>query len=45
MSGTNQSKVTVTLRNPLDHNDLLEYYIIPDESKIGSDDKNSETQI
>ena len=37
MSGTNQSKVTVTLRNPLDHNDLLEYYIIPDESKIGQD--------
>jgi hypothetical protein len=37
MSGTNQSKVVVTLRNPLDHNDLLDYYIVPNNSKIGQD--------
>jgi hypothetical protein len=37
MSGTNQSKVTVTLRNPLNHNDLLEYYIIPDNTILAKD--------
>jgi len=37
MLGTDQSKVTVTLRNPLDHNDLLEYYIIPDDHQLARD--------
>jgi hypothetical protein len=37
MLGTDQSKVTVTLRNPLDHNDLLEYYIIPNDSQLAKD--------
>jgi hypothetical protein len=37
MSGTNQSKVTVTLRNPLDHTDLLDYYIIPNDSQLAKD--------
>jgi hypothetical protein len=37
MSGINQSKVTVTLRNPLDHNDLLEYYIIPNDTQLAQD--------
>ena len=37
MNGTNQSKVTVTLRNPLDHSDFLEYYIIPNDSQLASD--------
>lgn len=37
MNGTNQSKVTVTLRNPLDHNDLLEYYIIPNDTPLAQD--------
>lgn len=37
MSGTNQSKITVTLRNPLDHTDLLEYYIIPNDSQLAQD--------
>lgn len=37
MSGTNQSKITVTLRNPLDHNDLLEYYIVPDDHQLARD--------
>lgn len=37
MSGTNQSKVTVTLRNPLDHTDLLEYYIVPNDSQLAQD--------
>lgn len=37
MSGTNQSKITVTLRNPLDHTDLLEYYIIPDDHRLAQD--------
>jgi hypothetical protein len=37
MSGTNQSKVTVTLRNPLDYSDLLEYYIIPNDSELAKD--------
>ena len=37
MSGTNQSKITVTLRNPLDHQDLLDYYIIPNDSQLAQD--------
>jgi hypothetical protein len=37
MSGINQSKITVTLRNPLDHNDLIEYYIIPDDHQLARD--------
>lgn len=37
MSGTNQSTVKVTLRNPLDHNDLLDYYIIPNETQLAKD--------
>jgi hypothetical protein len=37
MLGTDQSKVTVTLRNPLDHNDLLEYYIIPNDTQLAKD--------
>lgn len=37
MSGTNQSKITVTLRNPLDHSDLLNYYIIPNETQLAKD--------
>jgi hypothetical protein len=37
MSGTNQSKITITLRNPLDHQDLLEYYIIPDDHQLAQD--------
>lgn len=37
MLGTDQSKVTVTLRNPLDHSDLLEYYIIPNDSVLAID--------
>jgi len=37
MFGTDQSKVTVTLRNPLDHSDLLEYYIIPNETQLAKD--------
>jgi hypothetical protein len=37
MTGTNQSKITVTLRDPLDHSDLLEYYIIPNDTKLAQD--------
>lgn len=37
MSGTNQSPVKVTLRNPLDHTDLLDYHIIPTDSKLAQD--------
>jgi hypothetical protein len=37
MSGTNQSNVVVTLRNPLDHTDLLEYYITPNDSQLAKD--------
>jgi hypothetical protein len=37
MFGTNQSKVTVTLRNPMDHSDLLEYYIIPNDTQLAKD--------
>lgn len=37
MNGTNQSKITVTLRNPLDYSDLIDYYIIPNETKLAQD--------
>jgi hypothetical protein len=37
MNGTNQSKVTVTLRNPLDKTNLLEYYIIPNNTQLSKD--------
>ena len=37
LNGTNQSKVTVTLRNPLNKDDYLDYYIIPNESKLAQD--------
>jgi hypothetical protein len=37
MNGTNQSKVTVTLRNPLDKTDLIEYYIIPNNTQLSKD--------
>ncbi len=37
MSGTNQSTVKVTLRNPLDHTDLLDYYIVPNGTQLASD--------
>lgn len=36
MSGINQL-VKVTLRNPLDHSDLLDYYIIPDNHQLAQD--------
>ena len=36
MSGTNQL-VKVTLRNPLKPNDLLDYWIQPDDSQLGQD--------
>ena len=37
MRGTNQSTVKVTLRNPIDHNDLLDYYIVPNDSQLAQD--------
>lgn len=37
LSGTNQSTVKVTLRNPLDKQDLLDYYIIPDDHQLSRD--------
>lgn len=37
MSGINQLEVKVTLRNPLDHSDLLDYYIVPNDSKLAQD--------
>lgn len=36
MSGTDQL-VKVTLRNPLDKTDLLDYYIVPNDSKLSQD--------
>lgn len=45
MTGTNQSKITVTLRNPLDKNDFLAYYIIPDEHKLAHDWVNALKKI
>lgn len=37
MSGGNQYEVKVRLRNPLDYSDYLDYYIIPDNSKLATD--------
>ena len=37
MNGTNQSTVKVTLRNPLDKSDLLDYYIVPNGTKLSQD--------
>jgi hypothetical protein len=37
LSGINQLTVKVTLRNPLDYNDLLDYYIIPNGSQLAQD--------
>lgn len=37
LSGINQSVVKVTLRNPLDHTDLLDYYIVPDDTQLARD--------
>ena len=37
MSGINQSTVKVTLRNPLDHSDLLDYYIVTNETHMAHD--------
>lgn len=37
MNGTNQSQVKVTLRNPLDYKDLIEYYIVPDDHQLAQD--------
>jgi hypothetical protein len=37
MSGINQSTVKVTLRNPLSKNDYLDYYIIPNNTKLAQD--------
>ena len=37
LSGINQSTVKVTLRNPLDHSDLLDYYIVPDDHQLAKD--------
>jgi hypothetical protein len=37
LSGINQLEVKVTLRNPLDHSDLLDYYIVPNDSTLAQD--------
>lgn len=37
MNGTNQSKVVVTLRNPLDFTDQLSYTIIPHDNPLAQD--------
>lgn len=37
MSGINQSEVTVTLRNPLDYSDQLDYYVAVDNSLLAQD--------
>lgn len=37
MNGINQSQVKVTLRNPLDKSDLLDYYIIPNGTELSQD--------
>jgi len=36
MNGINKS-IKVTLRNPLDHSDVLDYYIIPDDHRLAQD--------
>ena len=37
MSGTNKSEITITVRNPLDHADQLEYVIVPDKHLLAKD--------
>ena len=37
LNGINQSTVKVTLRNPLDHTDLLDYYIVPNDTQLAQD--------
>ena len=37
MTGINQSTVKVTLRNPLDKTDFLDYYIIPNDTQLAKD--------
>jgi len=37
LTGTNQLEIKVTLRNPLDHTDLLDYYIVPDDHQLAQD--------
>lgn len=41
MSGTNKSKVTVTLRNPLNYLDQIEYTIIPNDTVLAIDWANA----
>ena len=38
-------EVKITLRNPLDHDDLLDYYIIPDEHQLSHDWINALKEI
>jgi len=37
MNGINQSTVKITLRNPLDYEDLINYYIIPHNHQLARD--------
>lgn len=37
LNGTNQSTVKVTLRNPLDFKDFLDYYITPNDTPLARD--------
>jgi len=37
LSGINQSTVKVTLRNPLDYTDLIDYYIVPNNTQLAKD--------
>ena len=37
MSGGNQSKITVTLRNPMDYADTCQYHIIPHDNAMARD--------
>jgi len=37
LTGTNQLEIKVTLRNPLDYTDLLDYYIVPDDHQLAQD--------
>jgi hypothetical protein len=37
MSGTNPSTVKVTLRNPVNKSDTLDYYIIPNQTQLAQD--------
>jgi hypothetical protein len=37
LTGINQSTVKVTLRNPLDHTDLLDYYIVSNDTQLAKD--------